>query len=323
MSDGNRKSPFSDVTDGDEKDWDKALNAWEVPAGSPGPKAKDAPPPAATKTTKLPPAAPPRPAGPPRPAPAEKTPRGSEPIDDDDDAATLVAQISPELLADAGAPSEKGSELDQILRRQVPASPLPPGEPIDALLDMLFENPEDLARPGPDSSVVTSAPEVELDDRGTIPDQERNKDSEEPLDDAPEGSLLDPFSPARDDRAPTMRPGVTGESAAAAAAQRAEEATTSRSLTPLPAIENDAKDSFPPERISLDSVPPDSMPPPLLELPGVGDLHDHDIQASELSPAIRTLRGGHGLPRRCAVGDNAATAGTQRPSRTRAGQATF
>jgi len=206
MSDSNRKSPFSDVTDGDEKDWDKALNAWEVPAGSPEPKAKDNPPPPRRRPRSRPPTAPPRPGGPPRPAPAEKTPRGSEPIDDDENLATLVAQISPELLADAGAPSEKGSELGQVLRRQVPAAPHPPGETIDALLDMLFEDPEDLARPGPASSVVTSAPEVELDDRGTIADQERNKDSEEPLDDAPEGSLLDPFSPARDDRAPTMRP---------------------------------------------------------------------------------------------------------------------
>ena len=31
MTDDNRKSPFSGA--GDEEDWDKALNAWEVPDG--------------------------------------------------------------------------------------------------------------------------------------------------------------------------------------------------------------------------------------------------------------------------------------------------
>jgi len=31
MSNDNRKSPFSDLTEGDEEDWDKALNAWELP----------------------------------------------------------------------------------------------------------------------------------------------------------------------------------------------------------------------------------------------------------------------------------------------------
>jgi len=38
MTDDNRKSPFAGGG-GDEEDWDKALNAWEVPDGvRPDPK---------------------------------------------------------------------------------------------------------------------------------------------------------------------------------------------------------------------------------------------------------------------------------------------
>src|SRR6185436_5624757 len=42
MSNDNRKSPFSDTTEGDEEDWEKALNAWEIPDAA-APEAKPAP----------------------------------------------------------------------------------------------------------------------------------------------------------------------------------------------------------------------------------------------------------------------------------------
>src|SRR5262245_26558429 len=104
MSNDRRKSPFSDLTEGDEQDWDKALNAWELPEGA-APPPKDQP--AAAPKPKAPPPPPPRPAPPPappakrpevpRPAPAtpvappmssrfEDVPRaGFDPVDDDED----------------------------------------------------------------------------------------------------------------------------------------------------------------------------------------------------------------------------------------------
>src|SRR5256885_9835640 len=98
MSSGNRKSPFSDVTDGDEKDWDKAINAWEVPDGSPAASGKD-PPAAAAKVSKPPPTAPPRPTSGSRPTTSGASSRPGSSSESDLDAATAVAAITPGLLA--------------------------------------------------------------------------------------------------------------------------------------------------------------------------------------------------------------------------------
>ena len=154
MTDDNRKTPFSGADE--EEDWDKALNAWEVPEGArPGAKPEGATP------GKVPLPAPPkkaplyRPATPtaatPLPPTREDKPASSfDPYDDDQDEATLVAQIPPELLEGAGgAPQRKGAQgsgLGQVFRRDAPRPPpaTPPKKPDvrDALLDMLFEDPQ-------------------------------------------------------------------------------------------------------------------------------------------------------------------------------------
>src|SRR5437879_4974158 len=77
MSNDNRKSPFSDLTEGDEQDWDKALNAWELPDGA-APKGKEEAAPAAPKIAK-PPVPPPRP--PPLAPPAAPLPSRRPPIE--------------------------------------------------------------------------------------------------------------------------------------------------------------------------------------------------------------------------------------------------
>jgi hypothetical protein len=109
MTDDNRKAPFSGA--GDEEEWDKALNAWEVPDGArPDAKGEGT----GAKAAKLPPVAPPKkaplyrpqpPAAPtPPPSPREDKPAVNfERDDDDQDEATLVAQIPPELLRRAAA----------------------------------------------------------------------------------------------------------------------------------------------------------------------------------------------------------------------------
>jgi hypothetical protein len=235
MTDDNRKAPISGGSD--EEDWDKALNAWEVPDGvhpeakpegaaskpgklpTPG-NAGKVPPPAAPKKAPL--YRPPSPAAPVPPSPArdEKAAATFEPYDDDQDEATLVAQIPPELLEGAGgAPQRKGAQgsgLGQVFRRDAPRPPPapPPKKPEvrDALLDMLFEDP--IAGPAVESadepSVVTSAPTMMVEDRASIPDDERRRKpvvSRANDEDVPEGSLFDPFAPERDERSATMRPG--------------------------------------------------------------------------------------------------------------------
>jgi hypothetical protein len=214
MSNDNRKSPFADTTEGDEEDWEKALNAWEIPdAAAPEPKPAAAP---AKPTAPAPPKAPLY--HPPSPtAPTPIPPRlddaaaaAFESYDDDDaDEATIVSRVPPELLAGAGAPPKgagQGSGLGQVFRRDMPRpTPAPPSGRGDALLEMLFEEPVDLAALRTDESVVTSAPHLQVDARKSIPDEERKR-GDAPVDDVPEGSLFDPFAPARDERAPTMRP---------------------------------------------------------------------------------------------------------------------
>src|SRR5579859_3559278 len=240
MSNDNRKSPFSDVDEGDEEAWDKALNAWEMPDPSApakpvAPKPKEEPPPQKVAKPPAPPP-PPRPLPPPVPpakrAPIEpprpgiptptapppssrfdEVPKSFEGIDDDEEDATVVARISPELLADAGAQDtgERTSGLGQVLRRAGGKTPATASDGNDALLEMLFEEPT-TARRTRDASVVTSAREVELDDRGSIPDDERKKPPPELIEEEPEGVLLDPFSPARPDRpGETLRPGAHEE----------------------------------------------------------------------------------------------------------------
>jgi predicted Zn-dependent protease len=236
MTDENRKAPFSGT--GEDEDWDKALNAWEVPdAARPEAKPEGAP----TKPIKIPPPAPskkaplyrpptPAAAAPPQPPREEKPPVAFEPYDDDDqDEATLVAQIPPELLEGAGGtPQRKGAQgsgLGQVFRRDAPRPPAPPAplakkpEVRDALLDMLFEEPQQ-ARPTiapPDEpSVVTSAPTMMVEDRASIPDDERRRKPSPPRtvdEDVPEGSLFDPFAPDRDERGATMRPDGLGTAA--------------------------------------------------------------------------------------------------------------
>src|SRR5437870_4123354 len=140
MSNDNRKSPFSEIDEGDEQDWDKALNAWEMSDGE-EPKKEDEP--AAAKPAKpaAPPPPPPRPLPPPAPpapkrAPIEAprpgipTPTAPPPSSsrfgdvprvsldhDDEDDATIVARVSPELLADSQGAGGRTSGLEQVLRR--------------------------------------------------------------------------------------------------------------------------------------------------------------------------------------------------------------
>ncbi|MET0591268.1 MAG: hypothetical protein ABW133_01115, partial [Polyangiaceae bacterium] len=250
MTDGNRKTPFSGA--GDEEDWDKALNAWEVPDGArPDAKGEGAPPKATAP--KVPPPAPPKKAAPlyrpptpgaaapPVPPREEKpVPPAFEPYDDDDqDEATLVAQIPPELLEGAGgAPQRKGAQgsgLGQVFRRDAPRAPAAPPAPSpkkppevrDGILDMLFEDPpiKNVIAPPDEPSVVTSAPTMMVEDRASIPDDERRRkpveiDSRD--EDVPEGSLFDPFAPERNaagpreerkgpiSGTPTMRPDGIG-----------------------------------------------------------------------------------------------------------------
>src|SRR5258706_334390 len=157
MSNDNRKSPFSGLTEGDEEDWDKALNAWELPsdaqkkeqaASAPKPAKPPAPPPprpAPPPPPKRPPVEAPRPGIPTPTAPPmqqgqfDDVPRANfESFDDDEDDATIVARVSRELLQDAGAQSaaERGSGLGQVLKRREELATT--GEPADALLEMLF-----------------------------------------------------------------------------------------------------------------------------------------------------------------------------------------
>src|SRR5262245_50297733 len=73
MSNDNRKSPFSDLTEGDEEDWDKALNAWELPSDA-APEKKDqaaVPPKPANPAVPAPPRPPPAPPAPPKRPPIE------------------------------------------------------------------------------------------------------------------------------------------------------------------------------------------------------------------------------------------------------------
>jgi cellulose synthase operon protein C len=242
MTDDNRKTPFSGA--GDDEDWDKALNAWEVPDGV-RPENKPANP--SAKSGKL--SAPPQPkkapfyrppmpgAAPPPPPVRDEKPNAApfEPYDDDDqDEATLVAQIPPELLEGAGGTPHsrkgaQGSGLGQVFRRDAPRPPpAPPSPPAkkpevrDALLDMLFEDPlaTTAVAPADEPSVVTSAPTMVVEDRASIPDDERPRKAVTPRtsdEDVPEGSLFDPFAPDRDERSATMRPDGSGVATAAAA----------------------------------------------------------------------------------------------------------
>ena len=352
MSNDNRKNPFSDLSEGDEEDWDKALNAWELPGGAspkgskgkedapPEPKGAEGPlaPPSPPPSRPLPPPmAPPAPRRPsveaPRPAPAtpiappparlEETQKPRfRPFDEDDDEedATVVARVSPELLEDARAigAGDQGSGLGQVLRRGAEQAAPDAGERDDALIEMLFDEPA-TAKRAQDPSVITSAREVELEERSSISDDERRKPVDVAADEGPEGGLLDPFAPARDERSPTLRPGGSPSDAAPTIttplAPGAEHApppgrvapppppapTIPRTapprapprplatpappprLEPLePEVAEEASDSIPPE-IRLESVPPDSLLPP-------GDA------PSELGPEVHTLQGGHGLP---------------------------
>ncbi len=350
MSNDNRKSPFSEANEGDEEAWDKALNAWEMPDGSaPKPKEEPPPPPKAAKPPAPPP--PPRPLPPPPPpskrapiepprpgipTPAapppsarqfEEVPRTFEGDDDDEDDATIVARVSKELLADAGAPSPGGrtSGLGQVLRRAGGQPPASTREPNDALLEMLFEEPATSKR-SRDASVITSAREVELDDRGSIPDDERKRPVKDPVVEGPEGVLLDPFSPAQEERpGETLRPGAgydDGSSSSAPPVPTINRAIPGRlappppprierpsppappresmretSREPLDVLSQDEEtpradigDSMPPPQIRLDSIPPDSMPPPPPE--------------AEETPEIHTLQGGHELPEVAARSDD-------------------
>jgi hypothetical protein len=63
------------------------------------------------------------------------------------------------------------------------------------LIEMLFDEPTTSKR-AQDASVITSAREVELDERGSISDDERRKPIDDTADEGPEGILLDPFAPA-------------------------------------------------------------------------------------------------------------------------------
>jgi predicted Zn-dependent protease len=206
VSNDKRKSPFAGTTEGDEEDWEKALNAWEVPDEA-APKNEAKP-----TAQKAPLYHPPSPAAPtPVPPRLDDALAAFDSYDDDDaDEATIVSRVSAELLAGAGAAPKaagQGSGLGQVFRREDPKpTPAPPASDRgDALLDMLFEAPPGL---NTDESVVTSAPHLHVDDRTSIPDEERKRGLEAPVDDVPEGSLFDPFAPARDERAATMRPGA-------------------------------------------------------------------------------------------------------------------
>src|SRR5438309_1299202 len=170
MSNDNRKSPFSDTTEGDEEDWDKALNAWELPAGA-APKGKDAAAPAAKPATQGPPLPPPR--------------------------------------------------------------PPPPGESRDALLEMLFEEPDTTTRTQ-DPSVVTSAPDLKLEEIGS-PAEHRRQPESDAVEEGPEGVLFDPFAPApaEDERLPTLRPGAPGDEASTPSTPSISRAQSSRPLRPL------------------------------------------------------------------------------------------
>jgi len=164
---------------------------------------------------------------------------------------------------------------------------------------MLFEE-TGTAKRSRDASVITSAREVALDDRGIIPDDERKRSVDQPIVEGPEGVLLDPFSPSPEERAgETLRPAgqedvssVNAPTPAVPSINRAIPGRLAppppppkfqRAAPPAPADEDlretarrpldalsqddetpraDVGDSMPPPQIRLESIPPDSMPPP-------------------------------------------------------------
>jgi lipopolysaccharide biosynthesis regulator YciM len=307
MTDDNRKTPFSGADE--EEDWDKALNAWEVPEGArPGAKPEGATP------GKVPLPAPPkkaplyRPATPtaatPLPPTREDKPASSfDPYDDDQDEATLVAQIPPELLEGAGgAPQRKGAQgsgLGQVFRRDAPRPPpaTPPKKPDvrDALLDMLFEDPQasPTIAPPDEPSVVTSAPTMLVEDRASIPDDERRR---KPVtthihdEDVPEGSLFDPFAPDRDERTPTARPADGQGSVAAVPGLPLPSATALRPPIPAAPSATDARRPAPiaPRPPMVPRPGGAAAPvPPLGAPPAPGPLAPPRPPSSAMGPTVR------------------------------------
>ncbi len=233
MSKEKPKSPFADV--GDDADWDKALDAWEMGDSSIAPAKKPAN--AAPK-----PADPPRPAGaaPPAPPPpaAKVAPRGAaKPLynprstdslsiqppqhrnsdkrgaDAKEGAEDRAAGGSAEAADRASAPVRQGTGLGQALRGEVKAEPPRPNSqplelavefseaPSDGLMDALLE-PRDsrsvvLSSRPDEPSVVTSAPTVDV-RRVTIPEAERRAAMRRDHSDVvPEGGFYDPFAEQR------------------------------------------------------------------------------------------------------------------------------